>query len=125
MNHTFLKQAIDEAERSDFHYKVGAVIYNKKSLISLGHNYAYRSIKSHNPIFRKTPFSIHAEVDAIIKARRPVKGYSILVVRINNKKELKLSKPCKYCLAYLQHVGISKIFYSLSYYPYIERLNYS
>lgn len=57
--------------------------------------------------------------DAILKARRELKGSSILVVRINKNNKLRLAKPCIDCMKYIEYVGIRKVFYSLSEYPYI------
>lgn len=120
MNNRWVKNAVDEAKKSTFHIKVGAVIFNKSKFVSSGHNHANRSIKKHHPRFRKTEYSIHAEVDAIIKAKTDLKGKSILIVRINNNDKFRLAKPCKYCLKYIRHVGIKRIYYSVSQYPYIK-----
>lgn len=114
-----VKMAIEEAKKSTYHYKVGCVIFNKKKILSKGHNYE-RSVKRLLPKFLKYPGSIHAEVDAIIKAKRNLKGCDLLVIRINNKKELRIAKPCQYCMSYIEYVGIRKIYYSISGYPYFE-----
>jgi tRNA(Arg) A34 adenosine deaminase TadA len=48
----------------------------------------------------------HAEVRAIIKAKRllktdNLKKYSIYVLRVNPRGDIKLSKPCPDCMAFL------------------------
>jgi deoxycytidylate deaminase len=111
----WIKKCILEAKKSDFKFRVGAVVFNKGEFISSGHNYANKSIKKHHPKFRKIPDSIHAEVDAIIRAKKDLKGASILVIRINSNDEFRMSKPCDYCRAYLAHVGIKYCYYSISY----------
>lgn len=118
----WLRLAVKEAEKSTYHQKVGAVVFNKNEFISCGHNYPNRSIQNHHPKFRKYPQTVHAEVDAIINARKDLKGASIIVVRINNQGQLRLSKPCKYCMMYIKHVQLKKIYYTISAYPYIEMI---
>jgi len=117
--HKFIKQAVEEANKSKYYHKIGAIIFNKNIIISRGFNQAQRSCKHLNPKFQRWPGTVHAEVDAIIKAKTNLKGFSILVVRINNHNQLRLAKPCKWCMMYLEYVGIKKISYSISEYPYI------
>ena len=115
--------AVKEAEKSLHIQRVGAVVFNKKQFISSGHNYPNRSIaRSHNPRFRRWPTSIHAEIDAITKARCDLKGSSIIIIRINKKGQLRLAKPCRHCMSYLNHIGIKNVYYSISKYPYVEKL---
>jgi len=114
--------AIDEANLSDFKIKLGTIIYKNTTIISKGHNYKEKSVRSITKNFIEWPFSIHAEVSAIINAKQDLKGCSIIVVRINNRNQLLLAKPCKYCRAYLEYVGIKKIWYSINEFPYIRKL---
>jgi len=107
-----INKAIEEAERSDNRFRIGAIIFNKKNVISSGHNCSFRSAKHLIPSFQKRKHSIHAEVDAIIKARTDIKGYSLLVIRLNAKGGLTLSKPCSHCMMYIEYVGIKNIYYS-------------
>jgi len=107
-----IKKAMDEAKKSNNRFRMGAIIFDKKNVISVGHNCSFRSIKHFYPNFQKRKYSIHAEVDAIIKARTDVKGYSLLVVRLNAKNELTLSKPCEHCMMYIEYVGVKNVFYS-------------
>ena len=109
---TLIKQASEIAQKSEHKQRVGAVIYKNRYIISKGYNTAMRSVRSISKQFLKMDFSIHAEVAAIIKARRTLKGYDILVVRINNGGELRNARPCEYCLGYLDYVGINNIYYS-------------
>jgi deoxycytidylate deaminase len=118
----WIKKCIQEAKKTEeFKFRVGAVVFNKGEFISSGHNYPNKSIKKHHPKFRKMPDSIHAEVDAIIRAKKDLKGSSILVIRINSNDEYRMSRPCKYCQMYLRHVGIKYFYYSISKFPYIVR----
>lgn len=121
-NH-ILKLAIQEAEKSNYKQKLGAVIFDKKIIISSGHNTHSSKRKKLHPQFQKWNGSIHAEVDAIIRARKELKGCSLLVVRLNNKSEIRLAKPCKECMKYILYVGIKKIYYSSNKFPFIEKIN--
>lgn len=113
--------ALDEAKSSDFRIKMGCVIFSKKKVLSTGKNGMRNRIKLH-PKFQKFKGSIHAEVDTIISARKDLKGSTLLVIRINNKGEFRLSKPCGECMKYIQYVGIKKLIYSISTYPYFEEV---
>lgn len=104
---------------------MGAVIFDKNRIVSKGHNYCERSVKKLHPMYQKYPGSIHAEVDSIIKAKRDVKGLSMLVIRINKKEQFRLAKPCIRCMKYIKYVGIKKVFYSIDNYPYIKELDSS
>jgi deoxycytidylate deaminase len=104
--------AIEEALKSEYKIKLGCVIFNKNKIVSKGHNYKQKSTRSITKKFLKWEFSLHAEVDAIIKSRTELKGMSLLVVRINNNKKLMYAKPCKHCQEYIQFVGVKKIYYS-------------
>lgn len=119
---TLINIAIEEAKKSDHKQKVGAVIFDKKRIISKGHNTKQKSIKKFHPKFQRFPFSVHAEVDSIINAKKDLKGLSILVIRINKNNQFRLSKPCNDCMKYLNYVGIKKIYYSISNYPFILEL---
>lgn len=116
----FIDVAIEEAIKSNHpQHKVGCVIFDKNKIISKGRNYRQKSRKSITKKFISYPNSIHAEVSAIINAKTDLKNMSLLVIRINKKNELRLAKPCSYCLKYINYVGIKKVYYSISNYPYI------
>jgi deoxycytidylate deaminase len=93
MNNKLLKAAIQEAEKSTYSHRVGAIIYYRDRVISRGHNYSQKSVRSITKRYIKWPNSIHAEVDAIINAKTDIKGMNLIVVRLNKKGELRLSKP--------------------------------
>ena len=120
--HKFIKQAIEEANKSEHKYKVGAIIFDKSKIISKGFNHPQRSIRHLKSKFQKWPGTVHAEVDAIIKAKTNLKNLSMLVIRVNNRKQLRLAKPCKWCQMYLEYVGIKKVYYSINEIPYIKEL---
>jgi deoxycytidylate deaminase len=114
--------AVEESKKGDHKQKIGCIVFDKKRILSKGYNSSQKSVKKLHPRFQRWPGSVHAEVDAIIKAKKDLKGSSLLVIRINNHGQFRLSKPCKTCLKYIEHVGIKKIFYSISSFPYIVEL---
>jgi deoxycytidylate deaminase len=120
MIHKFIKQAIEEANKSEHQHKVGAIIFDKSRIISKGFNHPQRHVRHLKRKFQRWPGTVHAEVDAIIKAKTNLRNLSMLIVRINKKNQLRLSKPCKWCQMYLEYVGIKKIYYSINEFPYIK-----
>jgi deoxycytidylate deaminase len=110
--HRLVQIAKKEALKSDHIYKVGAVIWKRKSVLSVGKNCSSRSVRSVTKQFLKFPEAVHAEVSAIVKARRDLSGASILVVRVTRSGELSMSRPCDRCLSYILHVGIKDVYFS-------------
>jgi len=58
---------------------------------------------------------IHSEVDAYFKARGIMdrnKPFEVINIRLNKTSHLKVSNPCKCCLAFLNHLGCKRIWYS-------------
>lgn len=104
-----LKKAIEEAKLSLHHHKVGAVIFKGKRIIASAHN-EVRANKVPNK-WKNFYESAHAEAKVIIDARRDLRGYSILVVRINKHGDLMLAKPCEYCEGFIKHVSL-RCYYS-------------
>ena len=111
MNLHVISLAIKEAEKSKERHKIGAIIFKGNKIISKAYN-EIRACSYLHPKRKRFEFSLHAEQRAIINARTSLKRASILVVRINKSGEFLLAKPCKYCLAYIEDVGIKNIYYS-------------
>jgi len=107
-----IKIAEEAANKTDHKQRVGAVIFKGKRIISVGRNYKSRSLRRVTPGMQRYPTSVHAEMDAIIKAKTDLKGYNILVVRINSFGQMRLAKPCDHCYTYIKHVGLRHIYYS-------------
>jgi deoxycytidylate deaminase len=123
VSNKLIKLAIEEANKSNQKQKVGCIIFDKKKILSKGYNTSQKSIKKLHPKFQRFPYSVHAEVDAIIKARKDLKGSNILVVRINKNNQLRISKPCSNCMKYIEYVGIRNIFYTIDRYPYVVKIS--
>lgn len=113
MTSGILKLAIEEAERSDYRFRIGAVVFKGSRIMSSGHN-GIRSSRIH-PLHKNYNNSLHAEQDAIlnIKDWSTLKGCSILVIKISKSKGImSMAKPCDMCQSLLRHVGIKTMYYS-------------
>lgn len=104
---TAVKSANDAALSQ---FKHGCIIFNKKKVISTGFNkprFIPRLAAYHYP-----GLSLHAEADAILKARREdLKRSTLLVIRLGRSK-LCNSKPCEHCMSLIDAVGIKHVYYS-------------
>lgn len=103
------------------HYKasVGAVVVDNKSILSVGVN----GEKSH-PLQVKynihrfgrdntADHLLHAELDAIIKARRQhLPHAAIYVYRVMKDGNVGMSRPCKGCMAAMRDFKIKDVYYT-------------
>ncbi len=100
------------------HAKITAAIVYKGTIVSIGHN----SYKTHpfQKRYGRNPLSthLHAEIDAIIKARR--RGvdlrecvlYVMRVKRYNGEWTTGLAKPCDGCARAIDEYQIGEVVYS-------------
>jgi len=109
---SLVRAAIKQAEKSDYRIRMGAVIFNKKKIIAVGHNHTNSLTRKLKPKFQEWPDSIHAEVDAILNAKTDLRDCDLMVIRINQKKQFRISKPCEHCMALIAHVGIKNVYFS-------------
>lgn len=123
----FVNEAITYAEKSEMmsqHH--GAVVIYRGKIVGRGYNKYYQS-----RTYKSTPYSVHAEVDAINNALRKIsyddlRKSTLIVVRkikimnesdIENKsnnycQETGLSAPCPNCAKFIMKHGIKTCFYS-------------
>lgn len=98
-------------------YKIGAIIFNRKKVITIATNVPD---KSHPVQFRyaekageEKRIYLHAEINSIIKTNpKLLIGSSILVVRVGANGELRNSKPCPTCLLAIKESKIFNIFWT-------------
>jgi len=103
------KIAIKEAMKSQHRFKLGAVIYKKGNILNSGFNHANKTHPKSNVPFR----TIHAELSSCLGlTRMQLKDASIYVHRVRRDGKVGLAKPCRYCQALLDEVGITDINYS-------------
>lgn len=111
-----INKAIEESEKSNYHIKMGCVIFKGNRIISYAHN-GLRYCSGIHTRFRKWENSLHAEQAAALKAGNwnNLKGCSILVLKVSKtEKLLSNAKPCKFCEATLRMLGIKNVYYSNS-----------
>jgi deoxycytidylate deaminase len=104
------------SKRSDFKYKLGAVLLDKSRIISVGYN----KNKSHT-VARKyfCHGTIHAEIDAVLKSpRKNLEGTTIFVFRRDRNGAMALAKPCPQCAMVLQEYGVKFAVWSTSTFPF-------
>lgn len=106
-----IAEAIKEANKSTYKFRVGAILYKGPSIINRAFN-TLGFIGYRKNIFEFEP-TRHAEIACLHKIRRKrLKECSLLVVRINKNGNLVSAKPCSACLAALNLANIKKIYYS-------------
>jgi len=100
-----------EATKSTMPMKLAAgLFYNKKGFVGVGYN----STRSY--VQKKVQASLHAEDAAIhnVKSRYKrikTKHLKLMVVRVDAKKQLVVSKPCLNCTHMIYDYGIRKVYY--------------
>jgi len=112
-----MKRLLKEAEEheSTFRVRVVAAVVNKGKIVAIGKN----QNKTH-PVaarYSKHPEAIylHAEVDAINKAKRLLRDLSkaeLHIVRMKHDGSLGLARPCSGCSKCIKAEKIPKIFYT-------------
>lgn len=74
--------------------------------------------KRTHPEISKHPYhegyvGIHAELDCLLKLdKEDLSKYSMLVLRVDRKNKLNMSKPCKGCQSVLSQFNLKEIWYS-------------
>lgn len=92
--------------KSTMTHRHGCVVVASDGTVFDGHN--------HHGLFMSHRFSIHAEVDALHKAKKhPFSLTELYVVRINRAGSLKLSMPCQDCQREIEKYGVRKVFFSM------------
>lgn len=112
MTSGIIKRVLEECNMSSYRFRIGAVVFKGKRIISSGHN-AIRS-STISPKYRFWPNSLHAEQAALLGINwSTLRGCSILVIKISKTQGLMSNaKPCRICMNLLDYVGIKNIYYS-------------
>ena len=107
-----IKLCLLESEKSNYRFKIGAVVFKGNRILSSGHNEIRSSnIPNKHKLYNN---SVHAEQAALLGTDwNKLKGCSILVMKCSKTlKQLSNAKPCPMCMKVLEHVGIKDIYYS-------------
>lgn len=94
------------------HYQLTAIAYDKRGkVISMGSNSYLKThpIQAHFAKKQGTPYKqyLHAEIDALIKADRPV--HRLMVFRIGANGKYLSAKPCAICMSAMKAYGVKII----------------
>lgn len=110
MNH-ICERACHVAKKSGMNHRHGAVVLYNGDIISEGYNHECSEFKEQ--------YSVHAEVDALLKIRKLGKHVlsqcDLIVVRIGPGSlnyAMKYSLPCSKCSSFIERMGIRKVYYS-------------
>jgi dCMP deaminase len=90
-------------------HQLGAVIVRGSKVVSVGIN----NIKTHP----KSPHpykSLHCEMSAILLAKQDLTGCEIYVYREVKTGAPAMSRPCVYCMPFIQDTGITQIHYTVN-----------
>lgn len=107
-----IKRCLEECEESEYKFRIGAVIFKGKRILSSGHNGLRSSrISNQHKIYAN---SLHAEQAALLELDwTKLKGCSILVMKCSKtEKSLSNAFPCEMCQKFLTYVGIKDVYYS-------------
>lgn len=118
----YIRQAFNVALGSPSEFKVGAILIAKKRVISSSCNYdrkthpvqskwAARAERSYGDDLGKKTY-LHAEIGALIKARK--KADTIVICRVGGLSGVELlnARPCRICSGFLIESGVVNIHYS-------------
>lgn len=106
--------ALKQAQHSTFKYRVGAVLVKSSRVLSVGWN-----VEGYSRLISRKPAStmLHAEQMVILKLLKErrfadLAGSTLYVARITKQERPALARPCVFCMALINAVGIKKVVYS-------------
>lgn len=115
----FLSLAKKMASLSTGEYKLGSVLSKNGRMMSKGFN-KYDHMNSLAREFFKYS-TVHAEIDALFKIERTmIPGCIMYVFRIRKDGSPGSSKPCLRCLNALKSLGVKRVVYSITEFPYFN-----
>ena len=107
-----IKRCLEECEKSTYRFRIGAVIFSSKRIISSGHN-EIRSVRYINNRYKTYLNTLHAEQAALLHLDwNKLKNASICIIRTTQNGTLGNAYPCPMCMGLIQHVRIKTIWYS-------------
>ena len=88
---------------------LGAALYYKRTLLSTGANKS-----TTHPIMKERTYkeTLHAEMQAILRAPSIPKGSIIYVYRFRKCGTPGMAKPCNICMEFIRKTGIKKVVYT-------------
>lgn len=115
--HRYFTTARIEANKSEYYQKVGAVLISGNKILSKGYNQIRHCAVGKR--FTTWENSVHAERDCCRKVNKnKLKGSYIFVYRELANGKPALAKPCNDCMNMIRTMGIKRVYYSKSKFPY-------
>ena len=110
----YIEKLLETAKLSEGKFKHAALCLDSRGyIVSIAAN-AYKTHPEQARFARLAgkpkKINLHAEMSALIKAREDVS--TIIVCRINNRGELRYSKPCPICTLAIEQSSIEDVWYS-------------
>ena len=93
---------------------ITAILYDKKGrILSVGRNSYVKThpfqAKSAQAVGEEHKIYLHAEIDALVKAKTWEKAHKLVITRFSRDGKPALAKPCKVCQHALKLAGIKHI----------------
>ena len=108
MNKAILKQAVEEAKKSNYKFRVGAVMFSGSKII----NKAYNDPNYIGYLRKHSRFPTrHAEI-MLFHNTFPDCSVDVLVVRVSKKDKLTMARPCKTCMKYLIEKRVRRVYFT-------------
>lgn len=93
---------------------ITAILYDKKGrIISIGKNSYIKThplqAKSAKAVGEEHKVFLHAEIDALVKARNWDKAHKLVITRFGKDGQPALAKPCRVCQHAIKMAGIKHV----------------
>ena len=117
--HKFLQKAAALTRKHDYgdwqEFHLCALIVLGGNILSIGFNKSRHH--GYVEVIKQNEWTnLHAEIDAILKARRKIdlRGSKMFIVRmISDDTQYAIARPCETCQIALKSYGIKKVYYSI------------
>lgn len=114
MKNKFFEIAKNEAKKSEYQFRHGAVMIRGGNIITSSFNKA-RPVNFAHKHHHNNNGSLHAEIGCVLNIEKEkTKGCDIYVVRITKTNDFVISRPCEMCQIICGEMGIKRIYYSIA-----------
>jgi len=102
----YYKAAIEQAEKSSYKKRVGAIVVYKGKIVGRGFN------KVHSTGVPRLDGK-HAEIEALKNTTAKYrKGSTVYVCRLTRNGQIAMSKPCDACITVMKKMGVKYVWYT-------------
>lgn len=111
-----IELALKVARRSTSKFRLGAVLANRRDVLSIGWNQMDRThpaqLSTYDSRRQGWVPGLHAEVHACLGFEQAPRGSSLWVARITRDGQPALAAPCDLCLSYLSHLKVERVWFT-------------